>query len=182
MARTIAQFDALVLDADGAEYQAKACGRERDDGLWEGWLEFQNLRTGAIVRTVRETTQPNVTDITYWATGLTPVYLEGALTRALQGPPPRTVVTVVPPHYDGPAERPVRRVKSTGAEAILDPFSVFEKSPELLAQELTALRGRHLRQIIRDYGLANESDERLEQMTEPELGSLILQRVRELHP
>ena len=182
MARTIAQFDTPILDVDGVQYQAKACGREREDGLWEGWLEFENLQTGKIVRTIRETTQPNLTDITYWATGLTPVYLEGALARALEGPPSRAAVMVVPPRYDGPAERQVRRVKSTGAESILDPFSVYEKSPELLAQELTALRGRHLRQIIRDYGLANESDERLEAMTEPELGSLILQRVRQLHP
>ena len=67
-------------------------------------------------------------------------------------------------------------------EPILDPFSVYEKSPDLLAQELTALRGWHLRQIIRDFDLVDESDVRLEALTEPELGSLIMQRVRELHP
>lgn len=179
MARTIAQFDALVVDTDGARYQAKACGREREDGLWEGWLEFEHVDTGSTVRTIRETTQPNLPDLNYWATGLTPVYLEGALARALRPAEPRVTVPVVPPHYDGPAER--RRVKSTGAESILDPFSVYEKSPELLAQELTALRARHLRQIIRDYGLASESDGQLDAMTEPELGSLIMQRMRRLH-
>ena len=35
------------------------------------------------VRSGRETTQPNRQDTVYWATGLTPVYLEGALDRAL---------------------------------------------------------------------------------------------------
>ena len=35
------------------------------------------------VQSPRETTQPNLTDLNYWATGLTPVYLEGALARAL---------------------------------------------------------------------------------------------------
>ena len=38
---------------------------------------------GAAVRSGRETTQPNRQDTAYWATGLTPVYLEGALGRAL---------------------------------------------------------------------------------------------------
>ena len=65
-------------------------------------------------------------------------------------------------------------------DAILNPFSVYEKSPEMLAQELTALRGWHLRQIIRDYDLARKDDLPLETLTEPELGSLILERVREL--
>jgi hypothetical protein len=59
---------------------------------------------------------------------------------------------------------------------------VYEKNPDLLAQELTALRGWHLRQIIRDYDLVDENDVALEAMTEPELGTLIMQRVRDLHP
>jgi hypothetical protein len=56
---------------------------------------------------------------------------------------------------------------------------VYEKSPDLLAQELTALRAWHLRQIIRDYDLGRESDP-LEMMSESQLGSLILERIREL--
>ena len=67
-------------------------------------------------------------------------------------------------------------------EPVLNPFSVYEKNPDLLAQELTALRGWHLRQIIRDFELVDERDVELEALTEPELGSLIIQRVRELHP
>jgi hypothetical protein len=65
---------------------------------------------------------------------------------------------------------------------VLNPFSVYEKNPDVLAQELTALRAWHLRQIIRDYSLVDESDVRIESMSEPELGSLIMQRVRALHP
>ena len=34
------------------------------------------------IATGRETTQPNRTDTEYWATGLSEVYLEGALQRA----------------------------------------------------------------------------------------------------
>ena len=179
MARTLAQFDTPIFDSAGARWVARACGRERDDGLWEGWLEFENVQTGAVLRTVRETTQPNLTDITYWASGLTPIYLDGALSRTLNAPPPREPVRVIPPHYDGPAQR--QTVKSSGTESILNPFSVYEKSPHLLAQELTALRAYHLRQIIRDYALSSDGDGRLESMTEPELGALILQRVRDIH-
>ncbi len=180
MARTLVQFDAPVVDASGVRYTAKACGREREDGLWEGWIEFENVRNGSIVRTIRETTQPNLTDLTYWATGLTPVYLDGALARTLHTPAPRAPVVVVPPRYDRPARR--RPPTDSGHESILNPFSVYEKSPDLLAQELTALRGWHLKQIIRDYGLADGHDAALDSMTEPELGSLIMRRVRELHP
>jgi hypothetical protein len=36
--------------------------------------------------TYRLATQPNLTDLEYWATGSTAVYLEGALERTLAGP------------------------------------------------------------------------------------------------
>lgn len=163
MARTIVEFDTPINYTNGTHYTARACGRERSDGLWEGWIEFEDTDTGETLRTVRETTQPNLIDLRYWATGLTPVYLEGALSRARNMPPPRV------PHI------------STPRASILNPFSVYEKNPDLLAQELTALRAWHLRQIIRDYDLVDEGDVLLEEMTAPELGSLIMQRVRDLH-
>jgi hypothetical protein len=178
MAETLAQYDAPVTDRYGRVYAAKACGRERDDHLWEGWIEFEDQSTGEILRSSRETTQPNRTDLKYWSTGLTPVYLEGALDRILKGPSRPPAPAPPPPVFDGPAERPV--VRSPVHDAILNPFSVYDKSPDLLAQELTALRGWHLRQIIRDYNLNRESDEPLEAMSEPELGSLIVERIREL--
>ncbi len=180
MAQTLVQFETPVARTDGALYQARACGHERADGLWEGWIEFTSAATGEVVRTVRETTQPNLTDLTYWATGLSTVYLEGALARIFAAQRRVETVPVSPPRYARPAEPrerpPVRR------EAVLNPFSVYEKNPDVLAQELTALRAWHLRQIIRDYSLVDESDVRIESMSEPELGSLIMQRVRALHP
>jgi hypothetical protein len=179
MAETLARFETPVSDRYGRLYAAKACGRERDDRLWEGWIEFENTETGETLRSFRETTQPNLTDLRYWATGLTPVYLEGALDRILPKKVLRQPSTASPPTFDGPAERhDVDRPQVR--DAILNPFSVYEKSPEVLAQELTALRGWHLRQIIRDYDLARQDDVPLETLTEPELGSLILERVREL--
>lgn len=180
MAQTLLRFDTPVTYRDGRLYRVQACGRERDNGQWEAWLEFEDIETGEVLRSQRETTQPNKKDATYWATGLTPVYLEGALDRILNPPVSRAVEAVAPPHFDGPAPRP--RAVISNREPVLDPFSVYEKSPDLLAQELTALRGWHLRQIIRDYHLVDENDVSLEALTEPELGSLILQRVRALHP
>jgi hypothetical protein len=171
MAETVAQFDTPIPDRLGGMYQAKACGRVRDDGLWEGWIEFEDSATGSVLRSQRETTQPNLTDLKYWATGLTPVYLEGALDR------------IQKPAADGAEpNRVAGHSKVNLRSAILDPFSVYEHNPEQLAQELKALRGYHLRQIIRDYDLADERDPLLESLSEPELGSLIMRRMRELHP
>ena len=77
------QFTEPVV-ADGIAYTARACGAPMADGSWEGWLEFTPLDGDPVLRSSRETTQPNRGDAIYWATGLTPVYLEGALQRALQ--------------------------------------------------------------------------------------------------
>jgi hypothetical protein len=69
---------------DGAiAYVVWICGNERVDGTWEGWLEFHPTDTAQqILRTGQETSQPNRAAIEYWADGLEPIYLEGALARA----------------------------------------------------------------------------------------------------
>ena len=105
MAVTVTRFETPVLDREGLLYTATVCGRERDDGLWEGWIEFTNIENKKVVRSTRETTQPNFTDLKYWATGLTAVYLEGALDRILRVPRARQSPPIPPPVYDGPAER-----------------------------------------------------------------------------
>ena len=84
MAEILVQFDEVLRTSDGAEFVARACGAPMENGLWEGWVEFLTTDGGEPLRTGRETTQPNRTDVQYWATGLTPVYLEGALDRALE--------------------------------------------------------------------------------------------------
>jgi hypothetical protein len=83
MPEVLVKFDEPIRDADGAMYFAQAAGRQRDDGLWEGWLEFIGLDESArSICSDRETTQPNRADLEYWAQGLTRVYLQGALARA----------------------------------------------------------------------------------------------------
>ena len=65
-------------------YFAQAVGRKReDDGLWEGWLEFEGIDDSTRqIASERETTQPNRVDLEYWAQGLSYVFLQGALGRA----------------------------------------------------------------------------------------------------
>src|SRR4051794_33937204 len=102
MAEVFVQFANPVSAKDGTVYRAQACGAPNGDGLWEGWIEFVPVDGGSPLRSSRETTQPNRKDAAYWATGLTPVYLEGALERALH-PLVRTTVEPALPVFDSPA-------------------------------------------------------------------------------
>jgi hypothetical protein len=86
MNTVIHDFTAEVSDPDGHVYRARAVGRPRRTGMWEGWLEFRPRGGGGqLRRTAVETTQPNLDALRYWASGLEPVYLEGALERAIAG-------------------------------------------------------------------------------------------------
>ena len=79
----LVKFDEPIRDVDGATYFAQVAGRKREDGLWEGWLEFTRMsEDGPSFTSGRETTQPNRADLDYWAQGLSQVYLQGALARA----------------------------------------------------------------------------------------------------
>jgi hypothetical protein len=178
-ARVLVSFTArLVTQPEGTLYAARACGRQRGDGLWEGWIEFVPDDGTAVRRTARETTQPNLTDLEYWATGLTPVYLEGALERTLaQRRRPRP--TPPGPAYEEPASFGTAADRAAADEdgtptAILDPFSVRAKGDDLLRAQLHALSPRQLRGIIRAYELATELDVLVETMTRPELIALIM--------
>jgi hypothetical protein len=71
--------------SDGARFRARAYGARRDDGTWEGWLEFTPAGGAEGARTLRtgqETSQPDRQALAYWASGLEEIYLEGALGRA----------------------------------------------------------------------------------------------------
>jgi hypothetical protein len=82
MAETLQQYPGTIVADDAKEYEARACGGEAPDGLWHGWIEFDPVGAGEVLCSPRETTQPNRTDAVYWASGLSYVYLEGALKRA----------------------------------------------------------------------------------------------------
>ena len=80
----LVHFDEAVASPSGARYHARVLGAPTALGQWEGWLEFTPVALeGVAIETDRETSQPNRVDLDYWATGLSRVYLEGALGRAL---------------------------------------------------------------------------------------------------
>ena len=175
VAEVLVEFTDPVLSAD-VPYIARACGRPSADGMWEGWIEFIPVGEGEPVRTGRETTQPNRQDALYWATGLTAVYLEGALERALNPlvrTPPRPIVD---PVFDGPA--PDIAPAPPVTEAVLNPFSVYRKGEMLLRRQLAALSAWHLVNIVRAYDLSELDPTALNLMTPEALVELIVAAVR----
>jgi hypothetical protein len=84
----IQEFQQPIQDGDGALYQPVVVGVQRGDGTWAGWLEFREVGGVRVLRTNRETTQPNQGALAYWASGLQPSYIEGAFRRAAR---PHTV-------------------------------------------------------------------------------------------
>ncbi|HEX5759747.1 MAG TPA: hypothetical protein VF121_11175 [Thermoanaerobaculia bacterium] len=178
MEQVLRTFEDPIVSRDGVRFFARACGRQVDNH-WEGWLEFESQGEDAVLRSERETTQPNLTAAEYWASGLSEVYLEGALERALE-----PVATAPPPPLSSPAfsaPAPPRR-PVVPARPILDPFSVYAKGETLLRGELGALDGRHLRAIARGYRLVDERRVDLELLREPELVELIVTGVRDAAP
>ncbi len=66
--------------ADGVEYRVVVEGIPRLEGTWAGRIAFVAEEQRRC--TVQETSQPNRQALEYWATGLEPIYLEGAFGRA----------------------------------------------------------------------------------------------------
>ncbi|HJQ68983.1 MAG TPA: hypothetical protein VKA70_08425 [Blastocatellia bacterium] len=81
MAEMIQRYAEKIEGPSGASYDVFVYGEQRPDGKWEGWLEFHSA-DARVLRTARETTQPNREALAYWASGLEPLYFEGAFARA----------------------------------------------------------------------------------------------------
>ena len=176
MAEVLAEYAHVVISEAGRRYRARACGAPASSGLWHGWIEFIGMATGQVLRSGRETTQPNRVDMLYWTTGLTPVYLEGALRRALH-PLTRLAPRPVPaPAFDEPA--PDTIAEPPIVESILNPFSVYRKGERLLRRQLSALSVWHLVNIVRDYRLTDLPAAALDAMTPRDLIDLIVRAVR----
>lgn len=80
----------LVIDS--TPYVVRVISSERADHTWDARLAFFAPNDGnhrPFVTGV-ETTQPDEDAVKYWATGLQPVYLEGALRRAERAARPRS--------------------------------------------------------------------------------------------
>ncbi len=76
------QPEHLSIRAEGTFWVPLIYGHCRADGTWEAWIEFRALTDEPVRATPCETTQPTRTAVEYWASGLEPVYFEGAFARA----------------------------------------------------------------------------------------------------
>ena len=83
MAELLQEYATLVTGVDATSYIVRSYGEERTDGTWIGWLEFHPTDvTKPVLQTGQETSQPSKATVEYWASGLEPIYFEGALARA----------------------------------------------------------------------------------------------------
>jgi hypothetical protein len=179
VAETLMEYDGPLVASDGKVYRARACGRDRDDGHWEAWFEFESVDGELVWRTPRETTQPNRRDLMYWATGISSVFLEGALQRAMEPRPHVTVRSPSPPAFEGPAEDIDVDVSATTvpSEPVLDPFADFARGEAFLRRRLGALDAWHLRVIARAHRILS-TPTTLDELDKPELIELIVAHVR----
>lgn len=177
MAETLLVYQTLVAGRDGIAYEARACGGADATGRWQGWIEFVPAGGGQPLRSPRETTQPSREDTIYWATGLTPVYLEGALRRALEPSRAAPAVLPQPSIFDEPAPSPPS-AQVDATTSVLDPFSVYQKGEALLRRQLAALSPWHLVNIAIDYELTDLGVETLNTMPQAELVELIVASVK----
>jgi len=132
-------------------------------------------RGGEVGVTGTESTQPEREHLVYWATGLTPVYLEGALERALRPATVRLQI-VDEPASTAPAERVVPRAMAPRPEAVLDPFEIGRRSLDVLRQELSALNRPRLMNIIAAFDL-NPAGSGIDWMTDAQLVTFIVTAV-----
>jgi hypothetical protein len=139
MSELLVRFTETIAGRDGRVYVASARGARGSDGLWHGWVEFADGT--ATFRTTQESEQPNRDDLMYWAQGLTYVYLEGALERALRPLGEHAVGRLASME---PSVRPV---------AVLDPYAVFRQGEDVLRRQLLALSRDQLNAVIAQYDL-----------------------------
>jgi hypothetical protein len=85
MAELLQEYLTEIIGTDDTTYTVSSYGEERIDGTWIGWLEFEPLDPDMpTLRTPQETSQPNRGAVEYWASGLEPVYFQGAFERAIE--------------------------------------------------------------------------------------------------
>lgn len=185
MAEILVKFDEPIAAPGGKVYFAQAVGKEVEGGLWHGWLEFQAVvGEPDALASGRETTQPNRTNLEYWAQGLTKIYLEGALARAIsltESPREIRPTEAEPSLFTAPASRdrtPPPATLSASPRPILDPFQVYAQGEEILRRELTALSRDHVESIAIAYRIGASAPSGINQTSKPDLIDAIVKAVR----
>ena len=121
-----------------------------------------------------ESRQPESEHLVYWATGLSEVYLEGALDRA-RHPLTVRVRAAETPASTGPAAPTVVASPAypRGPQPVLDPFDIGSRNLDILRQELTALDRPRLLNLIAAYDL-NPAHESIDWLTDAQLVHFIV--------
>ena len=177
MAELLVTYTVPTKSPSGDLYYARALGQKADDGLWEGWLEFQLAGDETVLITRRETEQPNRDDLMYWAQGLTDVYLEGALQRILR-PAPAIPAPDVPIHVDSHPTRSSPLRATMAMRVVLDPYQVFAEGEDVLRGQLHALSRGHVQHIVEAYGFADQDPEFARTASAEQLIDRIVESVR----
>lgn len=155
MSEVFVQFETVVSGPNGSRFTPRACGRAREDGLWESWIEFDPVsHDNGPLRTSRESIQPNRDDLMYWAQGLTQTYLEGALNRAVNLSVPRQSSSVPTHDLDEVAAEVGSTTKPASPRAVINPFEVWEQGEHILVRQLAALSPARLRDVAVAYGFS----------------------------
>ena len=187
MSEVLVRFTQPTRSETGELFWSRAMGQLADDGLWDGWIEFAREGDEEVLATERETKQPNRADLLYWAEGLTDVYLEGALARALAPERPLPVspsLPPMPPSSGGPARHgtPIPHARLSAAaiksHVVLDPYATYAEGEDLLRKQLHALSHDHLHNIVEAYEMTDDV-EWAHEATEEELIEKIMDSVRE---
>ncbi len=82
MVHFVMQYSQVLVTRDHNDYVVRVYAASHAPGRWDGWFVFFPLRGGRELATDRETTQSSLAAVSYWASGISTTYLEGALERA----------------------------------------------------------------------------------------------------
>lgn len=92
MPDVVREFEQVFVDGDD-RYLARVVAAPHKGTTWQGWIEFIPIDSGTSCRTDRETTQPDLAAVLYWAEGLESLYLDGAFERACRSAGARRLST-----------------------------------------------------------------------------------------
>jgi hypothetical protein len=138
------EYPTLLRTASGEEYLTRVYADRQPTGpLWEAWFVFFPLSGGRTLATDNETTQSKLDDVTYWATGISPAYLEGALTRALDRlPEARLLRHLARAETDEAYARAEAEAYTAAAEQALVKARAAQNERVAAVEQLTGGKGR----------------------------------------
>lgn len=160
MSEILADLDTTIVSPEGDEYYVQVSAERLATGVWEAWLEFVPLEDNlAVLRTPTETTQPTRDALVHWSETLTPVYLQGALRRAVE---------------ISAGGRVVRQETVIADVAVpFDPFEVLPLGKAALRARLRPLTRPELVAIIQNFDL-NPAEKSLTRLSDSQLVTFIV--------